>query len=74
MYLGSCNPKSDSDICFTDVFRLQAMPNQPPVPFPAPQALPAVSPELTNVSLDDLGFFSTIEQEETSNQLGTKVS
>eukprot|EP00878_Enallax_costatus_P017468 GHUV01018349.1.p1 GENE.GHUV01018349.1~~GHUV01018349.1.p1 ORF type:complete len:346 (+),score=90.28 GHUV01018349.1:466-1503(+) len=52
--------------------KLQMMPSQPPAPFPAPQALPAVNPQLTSISLDELGLFSSREQEEASEQLATK--
>lgn len=49
------------------------MPGAPPPPFPAPDGLPAVDPQLPSSSLDDLAFFTSREQEGASNQLANKV-
>jgi hypothetical protein len=53
--------------------RLQAMPQQPPVPWPQPTALPAVDPNLHSESLDALPFFASREQEQATGQLSSKV-
>lgn len=53
--------------------RLQAMPHQPPTPWAAPAALPAVDPHLASEPLDDLPFFVSKEQEQATGQLASKV-
>ncbi|WIA22738.1 hypothetical protein OEZ86_009697 [Tetradesmus obliquus] len=52
--------------------QLQAMPRQPPVPWPAPAALPAVDSALHSEVLDALPFFSSREQEAAAGQLSSK--
>jgi hypothetical protein len=49
------------------------MPQQPPVPWPQPTALPAVDPNLRSESLDALPFFASREQEQATGQLSSKV-
>jgi len=49
------------------------MPFQPTFPLPPPASLPPVTKDIVSLSLEELGFFSTSEQEASSQQLAHKV-